>query len=51
MLWQSRRFQVSDDEKGHYVHLGYHKWMLMDEVRMEALEAEGLVGVEPTQQQ
>jgi len=30
---------VSDDEKGHYVHLGYHKWMLMDEVRMEALEA------------
>ncbi len=27
------------DEKGHYVHLGYHKWMLMDEARMEALEA------------
>jgi len=30
---------VSDEEKGHYVHLGYHKWMLMDEVRMEALQA------------
>ncbi|MCO4770696.1 MAG: 50S ribosomal protein L11 methyltransferase [Deltaproteobacteria bacterium] len=30
---------MSDDEKGHYVHLGYHKWMLMDEARMEALEA------------
>ena len=30
---------MSDDEKGHYVHLGYHKWMLMDDVRMEALEA------------
>ena len=30
---------MSDEEKGHYVHLGYHKWMLMDEVRMEALQA------------
>lgn len=27
------------DDKGHYVHLGYHKWMLQDEVRMDALKA------------
>lgn len=26
-------------DKGHYVHVGYHKWMLQDEVRMEALRA------------
>jgi len=30
---------VTDDKKGHYVHLSYHKWMLQDEARMEALQA------------
>jgi len=27
------------ENKGHYVHLGYHKWMLQDEARMAALKA------------
>ena len=27
------------EEKGHYVHLAYHKWMLQDETRMAALKA------------
>lgn len=27
------------EQKGHYVHLGYHKWMLQDTARMEALKA------------
>ena len=25
-------------DKGHYVHLDYHKWMLQDEARMDALK-------------
>lgn len=30
---------MSDDFKGHFVHVSYHAWMLQDEVRTAALKA------------